>query len=239
MYVHVRFLFVFSGAFLTLRENTANAVNPSVTFFSSISCMRYCRRITTVTFLCERAYFYAILSVYGLHYLYQTAKLSAHFAQPFREDQMRLSRQNKILEIIKTNEVETQDQLLALLRQAGYTVTQATVSRDIRELQLVKGQTKDGRYKYISGNYDNRPISERFIRIFRESVVSYQSAQNLIVVKTLSGCSGAAGEAIDCLSLEHIVGSISGDNTLLVIVDHEDNVGSVTAEFDKIMKSNE
>ena len=148
---------------------------------------------------------------------------------------MRLSRQNKILEIIKTNEVETQDQLLALLRQ----VTQATVSRDIRELQLVKGQTKDGRYKYISGNYDNRPISERFIRIFRESVVSYQCAQNLIVVKTLSGCSGAAGEAIDCLSLEHIVGSISGDNTLLVIVDHEDNVGSVIAEFDKIMKSNE
>ena len=152
---------------------------------------------------------------------------------------MRLSRQNKILEIIKTNEVETQDQLLNLLRNAGYNVTQATVSRDIRELQLVKGQTRDGRYKYISGNYDNRPISDRFKRIFKETTVSWQSAQNLIVVKTLSGCSGAAGEAIDCLSLEHIVGSISGDNTLLVIVDREDNVGSVTAEFDRIMKSNE
>ena len=85
---------------------------------------------------------------------------------------MRLSRQNKILEIIKTNEVETQDQLLNLLRNAGYSVTQATVSRDIRELQLVKGQTRDGRYKYISGNYDNRPISERFIRIFKETIVS-------------------------------------------------------------------
>ena len=201
--------------------------------------MRSCSKFTTITFLCVRTYFYAILSICGLHYVCQTANLSAHFAHPSREDQMRLSRQNKILEIIKTNEVETQDQLLALLRQAGYSVTQATVSRDIRELQLVKGQTKDGRYKYISGNYDNRPISERFIRIFRESVVSYQCAQNLIVVKTLSGCSGAAGEAIDCLSLEHIVGSISGDNTLLVIVDHEDNVKSVTAEFDRIMKSNE
>ena len=100
---------------------------------------------------------------------------------------MRLSRQNKILEIIKTNEVETQDQLLNLLRNAGYNVTQATVSRDIRELQLVKGQTRDGRYKYISGNYDNRPISERFIRIFKETIISWQSAQNLIVVKTLSG----------------------------------------------------
>lgn len=148
---------------------------------------------------------------------------------------MRLSRQNKILEIIKTNEVETQDQLLSLLRQAGYNVTQATVSRDIRELQLVKGQTRDGGYKYISGNYDNRPISERFIRIFRESVLSYQSAQNLIVVKTLSGCSGAACEAVDCLSLDHIVGSISGDNTMLIIVDHEDNVGKIIDEFDKMM----
>ncbi|MBE6041931.1 MAG: arginine repressor [Clostridiales bacterium] len=150
---------------------------------------------------------------------------------------MRLSRQNKILELIKTNEVETQDQLLSLLRDAGYSVTQATVSRDIRELQLVKGQTREGRYKYIASNYDNRPISERFIRIFRESVLSYQAAQNIIIVKTLSGCSGAAGEAVDCLSLDHIVGSISGDNNMLVIVDHEKNVPYVIAEFDKIMEN--
>ena len=150
---------------------------------------------------------------------------------------MRLSRQNKILEIIKTNDVETQDQLLQLLRNAGYSVTQATVSRDIRELQLVKGQTKDGKQRYMAGNYDDRPISERFIKVFRETVLSYDTAQNLIVVKTLSGCSGAAGEAIDCLSLEHIVGSISGDNTLLVVVDHEDNVPKVTAEFDRLMNS--
>jgi len=152
---------------------------------------------------------------------------------------MRLSRQNKILEIIKTNEVETQDQLLNLLRDAGYNVTQATVSRDIRELQLIKGQSKNGKYKYIAGNYDNRPISERFIKIFRETTLSYASAQNLIVVKTLSGCSGAAGEAIDCLSLDHIVGSVAGDNTLLVIVDHEDNVPYVTNEFDKVLNSPE
>ena len=148
---------------------------------------------------------------------------------------MRLSRQNKILEIIKTNEVETQDQLLNLLRDAGYNVTQATVSRDIRELQLIKGQSKGGKYKYIAGNYDNRPISDRFIKIFRETTLSYDCAQNLIVVKTLPGCSGAAGEAIDCLSLEHIVGSVAGDNTLLVIVDNEKNVPYITSEFDKIL----
>ena len=152
---------------------------------------------------------------------------------------MKIGRQAKIVELIGKYDIETQEELCARLNEEGYDVTQATVSRDIRELQLVKGQTKDGRYKYISGNYDNRPISERFIRIFRESVVSYQCAQNLIVVKTLSGCSGAAGEAIDCLSLEHIVGSISGDNTLLVIVDHEDNVAGVTAEFDRIQNNEE
>lgn len=150
---------------------------------------------------------------------------------------MRLSRQNKILEIIKTNEVETQDQLLELLRQAGYSVTQATISRDIRELQLVKGQGRDGRYRYIAGNYDDRPISDRFIKIFRETTLSYSCAQNLIVVKTLPGCAGAAGEAIDTLSLEHVVGSICGDNTMLVVVDHEDNVPYITAEFDKVLNS--
>ena len=150
---------------------------------------------------------------------------------------MRLSRQNKILEIIKTNDVETQDQLLALLSQAGYSVTQATISRDIRELQLVKGQGKDGKYRYLAGNYDNRPISERFIKIFRETTLSYSCAQNLIVVKTLPGCAGAAGEAIDTLSLGHVVGSICGDNTMLVVVDHEDNVPYITAEFDKVLNS--
>lgn len=149
---------------------------------------------------------------------------------------MRVSRQNKILELIRTYEVETQEQLQSLLNQAGYKVTQATVSRDIRELQLVKGQAKDGKSRYLSGNYDNRPISERFIKIFRESTLSYQAAQNLIIVKTLSGCSGAAGEAIDCLSLEHLVGSISGDNNLLLIIDHEDNVPYVISQLDKIME---
>lgn len=148
---------------------------------------------------------------------------------------MRLSRQNKILEIIKINEVETQEQLLDLLAAAGYSVTQATVSRDIKELQLIKGQTKDGSYKYIVSKYDNKPISERFIKVFRETTLSYDVAGNLILVKTLSGCSGAAGEAIDCLMLDHIVGSIAGDNTLLLVVDHEENVPYVTAELDKIL----
>ena len=171
------------------------------------------------------AYFYAIMTVY---------RKFTHT----RRQTMRLSRQNKILEIIKTNEVETQDQLLNLLSDAGYSVTQATVSRDIRELQLVKVQGRDGKYRYTSGNYDDRPISERFIKIFRETTLSYACAGNLIVVKTLSGCAGAAGEAIDTLSLGHMVGSVGGDNTLLIVVDKEENVPAVTSAIDRILNSN-
>ncbi len=148
---------------------------------------------------------------------------------------MRYSRQNKILEIISTYEVETQDRLQELLQEAGYNVTQATISRDIKELQLIKGLSKSGKYKYVASNYQERPISERFIKIFRETTLSWSAAQNLIVVKTLSGCGNAAAEAIDCLELPHIVGTISGDNTMLVVVDKEENVKSITSAFDKMI----
>ena len=152
---------------------------------------------------------------------------------------MRVSRQNAILEIIKKQDVTTQDQLQALLLEEGYNVTQATISRDIKELQLIKGQSKSGKNKYIASSYDNRPISERFIKIFRETTLSYTPAQNIIVVKTLSGCGSAAGEALDCLGLDHIVGSISGDNTMMIIVDHERNVPAIIDKFDKIMSKHE
>lgn len=148
---------------------------------------------------------------------------------------MRVSRQNKILEIIKIHEVETQDQLQAYLKDAGFDVTQATVSRDIKELQLIKGHSKSGRNKYVASNYDDKPISDRFISIFRGTTLSYVGAQNIIVVKTLSGCGSAAGEAIDCLNFEHIVGSVCGDNTMLIVVDDEKNVPEIIRTFDKIM----
>ena len=85
---------------------------------------------------------------------------------------MRYSRQNKILEIIANNVVETQDQLQDLLNQAGFKVTQATISRDIKELQLVKALAGNGKYKYTAGKYDEQPISDRFIKIFRETIIS-------------------------------------------------------------------
>lgn len=148
---------------------------------------------------------------------------------------MRYSRQNKILEIIANNVVETQDQLQDLLNQAGFKVTQATISRDIKELQLVKALAGNRKYKYTAGKYDEQPISDRFIKIFRETIISTAHAGNLIVIKTLSGCGNAAAEAIDCLELDHVVGSIAGDNTMLIIVDKEENVAEIISLFENMI----
>lgn len=148
---------------------------------------------------------------------------------------MRYSRQNKILELITTNEIETQEQLCQLLKDAGYDVTQATVSRDIKELQLIKTLSANGRYRY-SQLQGHGFISERFIKIFKETITKMTPAGNLLVVNTLSGCANAAAEAIDSVDLPHIVGSIAGDNTILLVVDKEENVSAVMCAFDEMMK---
>ena len=148
---------------------------------------------------------------------------------------MRYSRQNKILVLIANNEIETQDKLAALLKNEGFEVTQATISRDIKELQLIKVLAASGKYKYAVSTHQDTPISDRFIKIFRETITSFASAQNLIVIKTLSGCGPAAGEAIDCIGLPHVVGSIAGDNTLLLIIDHEDNVEEILSIFNDML----
>lgn len=148
---------------------------------------------------------------------------------------MKSKRQAKIMEIISTTNVETQEQLLKELEDAGFNSTQATISRDIKELQLVKALTANGKYKYTARKYDEQPISERFIKIFRETILSTASANNLIVVKTLSGCGNAAAEAIDCLELPHVIGSIAGDNTMLIIVDANENVPQILDLFNDII----
>ena len=148
---------------------------------------------------------------------------------------MRYSRQNKILELIANNEIETQDRLAALLREEGFEVTQATISRDIKELQLVKVLSPTGKYKYAISTQQDAPISDRFVKIFRETIISFASAQNLIIVKTLSGCGSAAGEAIDCIGLPHVVGSVAGDNTLLMVIDKEENVEEIRAVFNDML----
>lgn len=148
---------------------------------------------------------------------------------------MRYSRQNKILDIINKYEVETQDKLASLLKEYDYDVTQATISRDIKELHLIKTLSSTGKYKYAAAVNMDGPISDRFVNIFKETIKSVNRAGNLIIVKTLSGCANAAGEAIDSLGFPHIVGSVAGDNTLLVIIDDIEHAAEVMGEFNDML----
>jgi len=137
---------------------------------------------------------------------------------------MRYARQNRILDLIRTYEVGTQEKLAKLLRSSGFKVTQATVSRDIRELQLVKAVSENGKSCYAIPSKVEAPVSDRFKKILKETIQSFESAENIIVIKTLSGCANAAAEAIDTSDYPEIVGTIAGDNTMLVIVDKKENV---------------
>ncbi len=149
---------------------------------------------------------------------------------------MRYSRQNKVLELISKYEIETQEKLCQMLKDSGYNVTQATVSRDIKELQLVKILSPTGKYKYTVSNSNDGPINDRFIKIFKETILKVDAAGNIIVVKTLSGCGPAAGEAIDSLGLNHIIGSVAGDNTVLLVINDIANIKEILSEFDNILK---
>ncbi|MGI6731126.1 MAG: arginine repressor [Anaerovoracaceae bacterium] len=148
---------------------------------------------------------------------------------------MRYSRQNKILEIINNEEVETQEKLVSLLKESGFKVTQATISRDIKELQLIKTLSPSGRYKYAVGAGIDQPISDRFSKIFRETIQTVESSGNIIVVKTLSGCASAAGEAIDTLNLKDVIGSIAGDNTLLLVVNDPENAPGIVSKLSEMI----
>ena len=150
---------------------------------------------------------------------------------------MRYSRQNKILEIINSECVETQEQLVELLKQSGYNVTQATISRDIKDLQLIKTLASHGRYKYIVADSNSlQAVNNRFQKIFRETIQSINSSGNIIVIKTLNGCANAAGEAIDTYSFSHVIGSIAGDNTIFLLVDDPANIQEIKDRFNEIMK---
>jgi transcriptional regulator of arginine metabolism len=149
---------------------------------------------------------------------------------------MRYSRQNKILELISGHEVETQEKLAELLKKNGYDVTQATISRDIKELLLVKTLTPSGKYKYTASAMQERPVTERFVKIFRETVQSVEYSGNIIVIRTLSGCANAACEAVDSLNFANILGSIAGDNTLMLIAAETADVAAIAARFNEMRR---
>lgn len=132
---------------------------------------------------------------------------------------MKSQRQAKILEIISTRNVETQEQLLAALQKEGFRGTQATISRDIRELRIVKELTNMGTYRYTaSSNEMTGTFSSKMNTIFRECVIGYDYAQNIIVIRTLPGLASAAGSAIDAMNLSLVVGTLAGDDTVMVVM---------------------
>ncbi len=149
---------------------------------------------------------------------------------------MKSARHAVIQEIIEQQDIETQEELAEALKQRGIQVTQATVSRDIKELRLLKVLSEKGGYKYATADKAEHGLAERFIRIFHDSVLSIVQANNLLVIKTLSGSAHVAGEAIDTLKWSEIVGTISGDNTTLVILQDNATAQSVQKRFMEMMK---
>ena len=132
---------------------------------------------------------------------------------------MKNQRQAKIMEIISNRNVETQEQLLSLLEQEGFRATQATISRDIKELRIVKELTNLGIYRYAAAaNESGGTFSARLNTIFRECVTGFDYAQNIIVIRTLPGLASAAGSAIDSMNMNKIVGTLAGDDTVMVVM---------------------
>ena len=132
---------------------------------------------------------------------------------------MKSQRQAKILEIITNRDVETQEQLLAALQEAGFRGTQATISRDIKELRIIKEQTSMGTYRYATSSSEmSGTFSSRMNTIFRECVVSFDYAQNIVVIHTLPGLASAAASAIDAMNMSAVLGSLAGDDTVMVVM---------------------
>ena len=135
---------------------------------------------------------------------------------------MKNSRHNKILQIIAEHNIETQDELISKLCDSGFDVTQATVSRDIKQLQLVKIATDDGKYKYALPRKDDTTSNAKFKNILYETAISAQNSENIVVIKTYPGMANAAAAAVDALAGEMIIGCIAGDDTIFIVVKDDD-----------------
>ena len=149
---------------------------------------------------------------------------------------MKTNRQSKIIEIIQKNEVETQDELSALLEKDGFRVTQATVSRDIRELKLTKIPTAGGRQKYAVITDAPENLSKKYERVLREGFLSMDMAQNILVIKTVSGMAMAVAAALDAMHLHEVVGCIAGDDTIMCAVRSVQETVEVMGRLRKIVE---
>ena len=148
---------------------------------------------------------------------------------------MKNNRQRVILSIIENNDIETQHQLINALREAGVNSTQATISRDIKELRLFKELTPRGTYRYASAAKDAADYSDRLHTIFRECAVSVACAQNIVVIKTLPGLANAASSALDTMHIKDVVGTIAGDDTSFVAMTDNEAAERLCKEIKEFM----
>ena len=147
---------------------------------------------------------------------------------------MKLERHSKIVELIGKYEIETQEELAERLKASGFQVTQATVSRDIRELKLTKVQSESGRQRYMIMQSQNT-LSDKYIRILKDGYVSMDMAQNILVIKTVSGMAMAVAAALDAIHFHEIVGCIAGDDTIMCAIRSVDDTIEVMDKISKIV----
>ena len=148
---------------------------------------------------------------------------------------MKSKRHSKILEIINDNDIETQEELAEALKAAGYDVTQATVSRDIKLLKLVKMQSESGKYKYISSAKEERDINDKLYSILKNAAIGVEQVDKFVVVKTLTGAASAAAEAIDTLYSNDVAGTRAGDNTIFVLVRTDEKALELISKIRKMI----
>ena len=149
---------------------------------------------------------------------------------------MKSERQNKIIELITKNSIGTQEELAEALKQAGFSVTQATVSRDIRELKLTKVQSENGRQRYMVMQ-NQTAFSDKYIRILKDGYVSMDMAQNILVIKTVSGMAMAVAAALDEIHFHEIVGCIAGDDTIMCAVRSVDDTILLMDKLKKLISA--
>lgn len=145
-------------------------------------------------------------------------------------------RHSKIIELINNNNIETQEELAKMLNEMGYDVTQSTISRDIRDLNLLKIATEGGRSKYAINIKKPEELGEKYTRVLKDGFVSMDTAPGLLVVKTVSGMAMAVAAAIDAMNMNEIIGSIAGDDTIMCAVKSVDDARMVMNSINKIVK---
>ena len=149
---------------------------------------------------------------------------------------MKTQRHKKIIELIENNDIETQDELAQALQDAGYNVTQATVSRDIRELKLTKTSTDGRRQRYVVFGGAEPQLGDKYVNVLKEGFLSMDTAKNLLVIKTVSGMAMAVCAAIDALSFDEEVGSIAGDDTIMLATKDDEAAKSLMGKINKVIK---